>query len=885
MEKGNKKSSKKKSNKNKENNKTKDDNLNKEKKESKKKHKILKLLIKIIVVTLIVLFLIAGGIVAGIFYGLFGSEFLITKKDLVITNSNSDILDKDGNLIGSLAGDERRQIVTLSDMPKYLPMAYVAIEDERFYEHHGVDVLRTGKAVLNYVFHHGSSSFGGSTITQQLVKNITQEKDRSGIDGMVRKIKEMSKAYQIEKLISKDQILELYLNILFVGGNANHGVQMGARYYFDKNVGDLALEECAFLAGINSAPNFYNPFKEENHEEIMESIKRKTKVVLAKMLELGNITQEEKDAAVTKVDEGLNFKKGSTLQNTYSYHTEAAIDQVVKDFAQKNGWDTNFARMKLQSGGYTIHTTQDTAIQARMEEEFGKSKYVVNSKTIKEKDSEGNETDTYQHTQAAMVIIDYTTGKVLGTVGGLGEKTLSGNLNRATQSPRQPGSATKPISTIAPAINEKIITAGTVYYDGKTSFGSYSPKNDQNLYRGLLTVRDAIAYSQNMIPLKIMMDLTPSKSIDYMRKMGVSTLYKHGENKDKDDESVPLAIGGISDGISTLEMAAAYGTIANDGIYMTPIFYTRVTDSEGNIVLEPTQEKTEVITKEAAYVTKSILMQPVETGTATYCAISGMDVSAKTGTTNESKDRWLCGFTPYYSAATWFGFDRPEEIVWKGTNPAGQIWSNIIKDIHKDLEKKHYQRPSDIVTATICKRSGLLASESCSSTYSEVFIKGTTPKETCGGHTSLVICEDTGLIANEECPNKKEMLYTQKPKMEQNARWNTIYGGEVKDIPTEHCTEHGNPPIIEEETKEEKPEEKNDDNMEEEKNEDKPNDKTNTVNATNTITNTITNTVKPTNTTNTTKTNTLNTINSTNIAIENKVVSSNVVEDTKVEEE
>ena len=748
--------------------------------------------------------------------GLFGDEYLITKQDLAISNLNSYILDKDGNIIGSLAGDERRQIVTLSDMPKYLPMAYVAIEDERFYDHHGVDLFRSGRAALNYFIHRGSSSFGGSTITQQLVKNITNEKEDSGVAGVIRKIKEMSKAYQIEKLISKDQILELYLNILFVGGQ-NHGVQMGAKYYFDKDVKDLTLEECAFLAGINTSPNSYNPFKEENHEKTMENIKKRAKTVLMKMYELGKINKEEKDAADSKIDEGLNFKKGSTLQNTYSYHTEAAIEQVVKDLAEKNGWDKSFAKMKLQSGGYTIHTTQDTAIQTRMEEEFAKDSYIRHSKKIKEKDNEGNETDNYQQTQAGMAIIDYTTGKVVGVVGGLGDKT-TGDLNRATQSPRQPGSATKPISTIAPAINEKIVTAGTVYYDGKTNFGSYSPKNDGGVYLGLLTVRDAIAKSQNMIPLKIMMELKPGVSIDYMRKMGITTLYKHGEHKTKDDESLPVAIGGLSDGITPLEMAAAYGTIANDGEYITPIFYTSVTDSDGNVVLEPKQEKRKVISEQASYVTKSILTQPVISGTATYCAISGMDVAAKTGTTNESKDRWLCGFTPYYVGATWFGYDMPEDVGSWSRNPAGQIWSNIFKDIHKDLDKKKFEEPKDIVHTTICRKSGLLPGESCTDTYTEVFIKGTEPTETCEGHKVLDICLDTEQIATEGCANIETREYDPKPPKEQIPKWNTEYGWNVRDIPTETCTEHAK-------AEEKKDEQKTDDKKQEDKTDKKDTDK------------------------------------------------------------
>ena len=840
MEKKNKKDSKKKTN-----TKNTDDTIvYKGKKKKKKAHPKLKLFLKIFIILVVVLCLIGGGIVAGVFMGLFGDEFKINKQDLVVSATNSSIVDRDGNIIGSLAGDEIRQTVTLSEMPKYLPIAYVSIEDERFYEHHGVDIWRTGKAVATYVFNRGESSFGGSTITQQLVKNITKDKEDSGMAGVIRKVKEMAKAYQIEELISKDQILELYLNILFVGGPGNHGVQMGAKYYFDKDVADLTLEECAFLAGINHSPNSYNPFQEKNHDKIMENIKKRTKTVLAKMYELGKISQEEKESAVAKVDEGLNFSKGKTVQNSYSYHTEAAINAVVKDFAEKNGWDTTFAKMKLQSGGYTIHTTQNTGIQNRMEQEFAKSSYIKYSKSIKLKDAEGNETDEYQHTQAAMAVIDYKTGQVLGTVGGLGDKT-NGDLNRATSSVRQPGSATKPISTIAPAIEEKIITAGTVYDDSKTVFGSYTPKNDGNKYLGLITVRDAIAASQNMIPLKIMTELKPGKSIDYMRKMGITTLYKHGENSKKDDESLPVAIGGLSDGISPLEMAAAYGTIANDGEYITPIFYTSVTDSNGNVVLEPTQEKRRVISAEAAYVTKSILTQPVLSGTATYCAISGMDVAAKTGTTNGSKDRWLCGFTPYYAAATWFGYDQPEEVVWSGRNPSGQIWSNIIKDIHSGLDKKKFERPTDIVNANICRDSGNLAGDQCKRTYSEVFIKGTEPTKTCEGHISLNICADTGKIANEECPNKEERFYTAKPEKEETGNWSTDYGGKF-DIPTEICTEH---------VKKEEPatDNKNDkDNKKDDKN-DKNNDKDkNVINNTVTSGNTVNsnNTIDSTNTVN-----------------------------------
>ena len=330
-----------------------------------------------------------------------------------------------------------------------------------------------------------------------------------------------------------------------------------------------------------------------------------------------------------------------------------------------------------------------------------------------------------------------------------------------------------------------------------------------------------------------------------MRKMGVSTLYKHGEDEKKDDESLPLAIGGISDGISPLEMAAAYGTIANDGLYVSPIFYTSVTDENGNVVLEPKQKQEEAITKQAAYITKSILTQPVLTGTATYCAISGMDVSAKTGTTNNSYDRWLCGFTPYYAAATWFGYDQQEEIVWSGRNPAGSIWSNIMKEIHSGLEKKRYERPDGIVTATICKESGKLAGENCSKTTSEVFIKGTQPTQKCDAHLKIKICKESGMLASEFCPDTEEKDFKAKPEKEIDVSWNTTYGEEM-NAPTEICTIHTSQ-VPEEPKEPEKPEQPDEPTID--------NTVDNTTNSTNSTNNTnVSNSTNSTNSTNTSNT-------------------------------
>ena len=525
-------------------------------------------------------------------------------------------------------------------MPENLKDAYVAIEDERFYTHSGVDFKRTGAAIFQYVTKGGNSSFGGSTITQQLVKNITQEAERTGKEGIIRKVKEWAKAYQIERMISKDQILELYLNIIFVGGK-NYGVEVGAEYYFNKQVADLDLAECAFLAGINNSPNSYNPYGETDNSE---KIKKRTKTVLAKMLELDMIDKTEYDEACKKVEEGLKFEKAVSVGAIHSYHTDATIAQLIADIANQKGISTSLATTYVYSSGLTIYSTQISSIQSQMDEVMmlGSSKY---SKTSAKGAT----------SQSAMVIIDNATGYVVGVEGGLGPKTESRGLNRATQSTRQTGSSIKPLTSLVPGINECIITAATIYDDNATEFnGNWKPK-DYNAFKGLISIRSAVTTSQNIPFIKAVAEITTAKAIEYLEKMGVTSI-------DKERDGLPsLSIGGFTYGISPLEMAGAYSTIANNGVYRTPLFYTKVIDSNGNVIIEPTQKTEQVFSEQTAYVVKNLLQSVVQSGTATYCKISGMDVAAKTGTTNGNYDKWLCGFTNYYTASTWYGYDSNEE--------------------------------------------------------------------------------------------------------------------------------------------------------------------------------------------------------------------------------
>lgn len=748
--------------------------VKKEKVKFSKKHPKLTIALRILLLIIVILVVVGAGVVVGMIYGGWGDDFEITKEELVIATSNSVILDKDGNKLAELSGDENRKIVKLDQMPENLKNAYVAIEDERFYKHNGVDIKRTGAAIVQYILHRGKSSFGGSTITQQLVKNITKDDEKSGIEGILRKVKEWAKAYQIERMLSKDQILELYLNIIFVGGNQNNlGVEVGSEYYFNKQVGNLSLAECAFLAGINNSPNSYNPYGQKDRSEL---IKKRTKTVLGKMKELGKVSQEEYDEAVKQVDDGLNFQKSESMGSVYSYHTDATIAQVIEDIANEKGISKSLASTYVYSSGLTIYSTQDTALQEKMDEVM-----VKNSSQYAKKSSKTGAT-----TQSAMVVIDNATGYVVGVEGGLGEKKESRGLNRATQSTRQTGSSIKPLTSLVPGISEGVITASTIYDDSSTDFKikNWSPK-DYNAFQGLISIRSAATTSQNIPFIKVVDELTTAKSAEYLERMGVTSL------TDTDKSSLAaIAIGGLSNGITPLEMAGAYATIANNGVYRKPMFYTKVTDVNGNTILEGKQDSEQVISEQAAYVIKDILKSVVQDsrGTAKYCKISGIDVAAKTGTTNNKYDKWLCGFTNYYTAATWYGYDINEEVTGS-TNYAGKIWAAAMSKIHSGKESSKFAEPSGIVRETICKTSGKKATSKCSDTYQEVFIEGYVPGD-CDAHTnSAEVCSETGLLATSYCPEKVTKYYSYVVEKERLGLW-TTNSSSVTNPPTTYCTTH-----------------------------------------------------------------------------------------------
>ena len=728
--------------------------INKVSKTKNNKNKKKKIWKKILL-ALLILIIICVGICAGLIIGL-STKYAITKEDLIIDYSNSIVVDEDGKQLAVLSGEENRKILTKSEMGKYLPDAFVAIEDKRFRDHHGVDILRTGKALLSFSFNRGESSSvgGGSTITQQLVKNITNEKDASGVEGALRKIKEMIRAYQVENILSKDQILEMYMNIIFLGGNV-YGVGMASQYYFSKDVADLSLAESAFIAGITHGPNGYDPFDDIDRTK---KIQDRTNLVLYFMKEQGKISEEEYNNAQKEVESGLKFKKGTIIDKaSYSSHTEALINQLINQLVTEKGMDEKYAETYLLSNGFTIYSTEISKVQDALEKEYAKTKYQV--KTTVTKTIDGKKKKVKEAAQSATVVIDHKTGYVVGAVGALGEKG-AGNLNRVTQIRRQPGSSIKPIAVYGPSLEERVITAASVYDDKPLKYGTWQPGNAYSGYKGLTNMRQAMKISSNTIAIQVLGDLTPTTAISYMRKLGVTTL------DEEKDNSLPLALGGISEGISPLQMAGAYAAIANDGEYITPTFYTKVIDSDGKTVLEPMQQKERVFSVQNAYILKQLLKEPTKSGgTATICKISKMDTAAKTGTTNSNIDKWLCGFTPYYTAATWYGYDTQTTIPSGARSNANTIWKNVMASIHKDFKASTFKKPDDIISVAVCKDSGLRATELCkkdqrgSRVYTEYFVKGTAPSKTCSCHVEAEVCKVSSKTAGEFCTEKESKVF------------------------------------------------------------------------------------------------------------------------------
>ena len=728
----------------------KSNNNKKSKKKNKKNgHKIL----KAVLIILLIMILIGIGLMVGFVMSVLNGAGGLSKSDFEISSLTTVVYDKDGKEYASLYSSENRMYSSLSEMSPYLPKAVIAIEDQRFETHMGIDIKRTGAAVVKWVL-KGNSDFGGSTITQQLIKKVTKDDDRS----WQRKAREIVRAVQLEQWLSKNQIIELYLNLIYFGEGA-YGVETAAYTYFDKSAKDLSIAECALIAGLIQSPEGRNPYKKP------EAAKARQETVLAKMYELGSISKEQYEEA--KVQE-LVYKKGVLDQGlSNSYFVDAIVDDLINELQKQKGVTKVMAQKMIYSNGLKIYSTIDPKIQEAMETVYKDEKYF--------KLSNGKYDSNLQ---SAMVIIDYRTGNVVGLVGGAGEKTTQRGLNRATMAKRAPGSTIKPLAVYAPGIDSGIFTAATTFDDIPTTFkvGTtvWKPSNSYRGYRGLTSVRKGIEISSNIIAAKAFMEVGATTSMTYLKKFGISTL--------TNSDAVPgaLALGGLTQGIYPIEHAAAYGTLANSGIYLSPKLYTKVLDKYDEVLIEKTSELREVVSPQTAYIVTSMLKDVVTGISATGSAASlpNMNVAGKTGTTNSSKDRWFAGYTPYYVGSVWVGYDQQKVISVSG-NPAAKIWKAVMLKVHEGLQNKAFTRPDGIVERDICVDSGLLATDLCKAdrrgdrTKTEIFDKNNVPTEECTTHVYATVCPETFKKPNPTCLKTVGTIqivcidkkYTEKPSV------------------------------------------------------------------------------------------------------------------------
>ena len=691
-----------------------------------------------------------------------------------------------------VSSGSNRVYKSIDEIPKDLQHAFVAIEDERFYKHNGIDLQGIARAAVVGIARGGNFTEGASTLTQQLIKNNVFPnftKEKTFYDKFQRKIQEQYLALQIEKKMDKSEIIESYLNTINLGQNCL-GVQAASQRYFGKDVSDLTLSECAVIAGITQSPSTYDPITHPDNNKV-----RRNKV-LKNMLEQDYISQKQYDEALAD-DVYARIQTTNTASqadNTYSYFVDALAQQVIQDLKDQLGYTDTQAYNAVYSGGLSIYSTQNQTMQQICDEEanddsnypglkeygldyaltvtradgstenygsnniknyvketYGKDQGLLYSSEdaaramVEEwKATIAREGDTYDERititpqpQSSITIMDQKTGQVKAMVGGRGEKASSLGLNRAYQgSKRQPGSTFKILAAYAPALDSCDKTLATTIDDEP-----YTLKNGQVLrnankqYGGTTTLREGIKRSINVVAVKLSDEITQELGYEYCQKFGISTLVKNKTINGKvfdDSTSQTLALGGITEGVYNYEMCAAYATIANGGEYNKPTLYSKVVDHDGNVLLDGTGESHTVLKDSTAYLLTSAMEDVVNSGTGTACQLPNMPVAGKTGTTTSNKDLWFCGFTPYYTCAVWGGYDDNKECDYD-TSFRFRLWKGIMSRIHENLEEKDFKVPSSVERKSICTITGKLAGSGCPS-ITEYFAKDTLPTETCSGH-------------------------------------------------------------------------------------------------------------------------------------------------------
>lgn len=702
-------------------------------KDKRKKQKIqAKRIVKSVFLSLGAVLLILM-VIAAVFIGVQISHAPdISEIDATPDGYLSTILDKDENAVNTLYVTESNRIyVGLENIPEELQEAFIAIEDARFYSHHGIDIKGIIRAAVTGVL-KGDFSQGASTITQQLLKNnvfTDWMSENTFYDRLSRKIQEQYLAVRLEQQYSKEWILENYLNTINLGGGTR-GVQVASQYYFGKSVSELSLSECALLAGITKNPTAYNPL---THPQ--ESLERQ-KLVLNAMLEQEFISREQYEQAVSE-DVLAGLATGSENRGTqiFSWFEDALLNQIVNDLMSEYGYDESEAWDIIYTGGLTIYSTQDTQLQKICETEASDSGWYTEDQEI------------------SIVMTDVSTGAVVAIVGGSGEKATSLAYNRATDAIRQPGSTIKIIGEYAAALDMGKITLGTVLDDAPYAYSDGTEiHNAYSTYKGMTTIRESIASSGNIAALKTYQLVGADNVYEYLQKFGITTLTEADKNE-------ALAIGGTYNGVTNLEMTASYNAIANSGRYEEPYFYTKVVDRDGTIILKQDAAYEQIIDTETAELLTSAMEDVLTQGTGKEAYVNGLTLAGKSGTTNDNKDIWFIGFSSYYTCGIWGGYDN--NSAQTDTSYVKKIWQSVMEQAHSDKENMELVNTENLTEVTICTKCGNLAVEGlCDDTVQgdmtreEYYAQGTRPKKKCDCHVSITICKESGLHAGTFCPDE-----------------------------------------------------------------------------------------------------------------------------------
>lgn len=732
----------------------------------KKKKRKLKFS-RLILLVIIVLFIICSGTALGLVISAASNLPDWSAADLE-ADKTSFVYDMNGDLMMKLHKTENRTPVELEQIPSYLIDAFIATEDVRFKQHHGIDVRRIVGAFIADV-RNRSFSEGASTITMQLVRNAILEDQEKRLE---RKIKEALLAIQVERNYTKEEILSMYLNEIFFG-HGTHGVQAAAQTYFGKDVQDLTLGESAMLAGLVRNPRTYSPFLNP------ENALRIRNVVLDNMVRYKKITQEQADVAKQESLQLADYKQRSVY--AYPWFTDYVIDEA-EDLLEDAGYEPS----QLYTEGFRIYATMDPVIQKAAEDTYEDESFFPKS----------NSADPIQ---SAMAVLDPATGEIRALIGGREHVTKRG-LNRATDMKRQPGSVIKPIAVYAPAL-EIGYTPASVVDDVPVAFGSYKPENYDGQYRGLISMREAVQYSVNVPAVKFLNQIGISEGFNFAKNLGLPL-------DEKNDKNLSLALGGLTHGVAPLDLAAAYAAFDNQGVYIEPHAISKICDQKGNIIVEITPKKHIAMSEQTAYLMTDILKTVVDAGTGTRAKMN-RPVAGKTGTTQlpdkkgfqnrtGNKDAWFAGYTPELVGVVWMGYDEDYDKngkaqylnrVYGGQYPA-RIWKSVMDQSLKKVKVKPFTMPSGIVSKAIDSKSGKLPSDLTPDNFirTEIFAKQNVPTETSDVWVTASICPESSLLANEFCPVKISGVFLKRPEPYPNT------GKKPNDadlsLPTGNCTLH-----------------------------------------------------------------------------------------------